>query len=272
MQKVLTDAYLRALAPPATGRLEISDTRCGGLVLRVTAAGVKGWSFRFRDRIPLAPLRVTIGRYPDIGLSAARGAADGYRKTVLAGGNPAEAKRGALGDKSFGALAERYLDEHARRRKRSHAVDQRNLKNHVLPRWKNRAFASIKRADIIELVEDLVSSGTPTLANRIQSLISTVFTFALDAGLVEFNPCHRLRKRGQENVGRRVLSDADSVVLAWHRGLAINPPRWSGLAARAANRHASWRSCRNMPRGIGTPWRSGPCRLDHFRPAREERP
>jgi len=122
MQKVLTDAYLRALAPPATGRLEISDTRCGGLVLRVTAAGVKSWSFRFRDRITQAPLRITIGRYPDIGLSAARGAADGYRKIVSAGGNPAEAKRGASGDKSFGALAERYLEEHARRRSRRSSI------------------------------------------------------------------------------------------------------------------------------------------------------
>src|SRR5262249_16698313 len=59
MQKVLTDAYLRALIPPATGRLEISDTRCGGLVLRVTANGVKSWSFRFRDRTTQAPLRIT---------------------------------------------------------------------------------------------------------------------------------------------------------------------------------------------------------------------
>ena len=49
MQKVLTDAYLRALPRPTTGRLEISDTRCGGLVLRVTANGVKSWSFRFLD-------------------------------------------------------------------------------------------------------------------------------------------------------------------------------------------------------------------------------
>ena len=77
---------------------------CGGLVLRVTAAGVKSWSFRFRDRITQAPLRVTIGRYPDVGLAAARGAADGYRKTVSAGGNPAEAKRGASGDKSSARL------------------------------------------------------------------------------------------------------------------------------------------------------------------------
>lgn len=234
MQKVLTDSFLRFLAPPASGRKEISDTRCGGLVLRVTPNGAKSWSFRFRDRITQAPLRVTIGRYPDIGLAAAREAADGYRKTVSAGGNPAVAKRLASGgNKSFGALADRYLEEYARRRKRSHSVDQRNLKNHVLPKWKNRAYASLKRADVIELVEGLVSNGTPTLANRVQSLISTVFTFALDAGLVEFNPCHRLRKRGQENVGRRVLSDAE-IRLFW-RGI-IEPPltRRAGLALQLA--------------------------------------
>ena len=136
------------------------------------------------------------------------------------------------GNKSFGALADRYLEEYARRRKRSHAVDQRNLKNHVLPKWKNRAYASIKRADVIELVEGLVSN-TPTLANRIQSLVSTIFTFALDAGLVEFNPCHRLRRRGQENVGRRVLSDAE-IRLFW-RGIVETPlTRRGGLALQLA--------------------------------------
>src|SRR5262249_60846873 len=87
MQKILTDAYLRAFVPPATGRLEISDTRCGGLVLRVTANGVKSWSFRFRDRTTQAPLRITIGRYPDIGLAWALGASAGYRKVVSVGGN-----------------------------------------------------------------------------------------------------------------------------------------------------------------------------------------
>ena len=249
MQKILTDAYLRAFVPPATGRLEISDTRCGGLVVRVTANGVKSWSFRFRDRTTQAPLRVTIGRYPDIGLAAAREVADGYRKVVSAGGNPAEAKRLASGgNKSFGALADRYLEEYARRKKRSYAVDERNLKNHVLPKWKNRTYASIKRADVIELIEELVANGTPTLANRIHSLISTIFTFALDAGLVDFNPCHRLRRRGQENVGHRVLSDAE-IRLFW-RGI-VEPPltRRAGLAlaTRIVDRRPGRRSRRNMP-------------------------
>ena len=197
-----------------------------------TTAGVKSWSFRFRDRITQAPLRVRIGRYPTSDYLR-RGARPmpiaKPSRPVVTLQRRSVARQAKILRRACRALSR----EHARRRKRSHSVDQRNLKNHVLPRWKNRAYASIKRADVIELVEDLVSNGTPTLANRIQSLISTVFTFALDAGLVEFNPCHRLRKRGQENVGRRVLSDAE-IRLFW-RGIVDSPlTHRAGLALRLA--------------------------------------
>src|SRR4030081_696307 len=118
--------------------------------------------------------------------------------------NPVEEKRTAMAPGSagtFGALAERYLEEYSRRRKRSSEGDERNLRKHVLPKWDGRIFSDIRRRDVIELVESLVADGTPTLANRVQSLISSVFTFAMDADLAEANPCHRLRKRGVENVG-----------------------------------------------------------------------
>ena len=62
---------------------------------------------------------------------------------------------------------------------------------------------------MIELVEGLVRAGTPTLANRVHSLVSTIFTFGMDAALIEANPCHRLRKRGVETAGRRVLLLSD---------------------------------------------------------------
>ena len=156
------------------------------------------------------------------------------RRDVANGINPAARKqqdRATAGEKSFGALAKRYLAEHAQRHKRSYKGDERNLRKHVLPRWQKRPYASIKRGDVIELVEGLVTAGTPTLANRVQSLVSTVFTFALDAGLVEFNPCHRLRKRGVENIGRRVLSDAE-IKLFWN-GI-VEPTQRVGLGLRLA--------------------------------------
>jgi integrase len=78
-----------------------------------------------------------------------------------------------------------------------------------------------------------VSAGKPTLANRVQSLISGIFTFALDAGLVEANPCHRLRKRGVENVGRRVLGDPE-IRLFWNGIVTPAAARRAGLGLRLA--------------------------------------
>jgi integrase len=156
------------------------------------------------------------------------------RRAVAEGRNPVEEKRAAKAPGSagtFGTLAERYLDEHSRRRKRSSEGDERNLRKHILPKWAGRGFSEIRRRDVIELVEALVTAGTPTLANRVQSLISSVFTFAMDADLAEANPCHRLRKRGVERVGRRVLSD-EEIGLFWSK--IVKPPaiRRTGLALR----------------------------------------
>ena len=137
MQRVLTDSLLRNVRLPASGRAEFSDLRCVGLTFRITPNGIKSWSFRYRDRTTARLCRATIGPFPALGLSAARSAADAMRSDVASGGSPAEKKRqdraGGSG-KTFGALAERYLDEYSRRKKRSHAADERNLRLHVLPR------------------------------------------------------------------------------------------------------------------------------------------
>jgi integrase len=218
LQAPLTDMLLRSVKRPAAGRTEISDLGCSGLVFRMTASGAASWSFRFRDKRG-SQTRATIGAYPAVSLKAARTQANALRAVIAAGGNPNHERRAARsGSDTFGALADRYLAEHSRRRKRSYKTDERNLRLHVLPRWRDRAYAGesgIKRSDVIELIERLVTAGKPTQANRVQALISSIFTFGMDADLVEANPCSRLKRRGVENIGRRVLSD-DEIRLFWH--------------------------------------------------------
>ena len=169
MKKSLTDVLVRSVVAPDVGRLEIADERCPGLTLRVTSAGVKSWSFRFRDPKSGAVTRATIGRYPDLSLSNARDRASDLRRDVARGLNPINEKRQGRADASsrtFAALGERYLDEHARRFKKSAAVDERNLRKHVLPEWGRRRFDQIERRDVIALVERLITDGKPVLANR----------------------------------------------------------------------------------------------------------
>ena len=209
MRKTLTDVFIRTLDPPHAGRIEITDLRAAGLCFRVTAKGARSWSFRFRDPRSGKTTRATIGAYPAISLQQARERAGVLRRDVANGQNPVERKRHervTAPTKTFETLAERYLNEHARRHKRSADADDRNLRLHILPKWRKCRFDEIRRADVIELVEGLVAVGKPTLANRVQALISSIFGFAMDADLVTGNPCTRLRRRGVETIGRRVLS------------------------------------------------------------------
>ena len=77
----------------------------------------------------------------EIALATARERAIDLRRGVASGINPIEAKRRERElsqSRTFGALAERYLNEHARRFKRSAAADERNLRLHILPKWAHR--------------------------------------------------------------------------------------------------------------------------------------
>jgi integrase-like protein len=100
------------------------------------------------------------------------------------------------------------MTEHARRHKRPRSVeeDDRNLNKHVLPKWGKRDYRKIRRADAIELIEDIVAAGKHTAANRVHALISKVFSFAVDADLLEANPVSRLQKRGKEEKGCALAS------------------------------------------------------------------
>jgi integrase len=232
----LSDSFLRGLKPPATGRREFSDTKSTGLEFRLTSSGAASWSFRYREPITRRLTRITLGAYPEIKLAKARRQADDYRAAVAGGKDPAAEKRKARDEaatKTFGALADRYMIEHAKRHKRSWRQDDRNLRLHVLPRWRSRAYVSITRGDVIELLEGIVSAGRLTLVNRVQSLISKVFAFAIDAGLMTTSPAFRLRRRGKERKRKRVLSDGE-IKLFWSRAIEAPLSYRSGQALRLA--------------------------------------
>lgn len=237
MRQILTDALCRT-KPPRSGRLEIADLRQAGLVLRVTSNGARSFAYRFRHPHTRKTLRATIGPYPATTLEAARRRAKEMAAQVADRTNPIEARnaeREAAPARTFQALADRYLKEHAERHKRPRSAeeDRRNLAVHVLPKWAKRDFRAIHRADVIEVVEFIVSAGKHSAGNRVHSLISKIFSFAIDADLLEANPAARLRKRGVEKVGRRILDDNEIRTFWW--GIILHPvSRQVGLALRLA--------------------------------------
>jgi integrase len=72
----------------------------------------------------------------------------------------------------------------------------------------------LRRRDAVELLELIYASGKPTLANRVKALISRVFSFAVEKGILESSPVSGLRRIADEKPRERVLTD-DEIRLAW---------------------------------------------------------
>lgn len=94
MKRDLSDAWLRSLAPPPSGRIEVRDALVPGLILRVTHRGVATWSVRARTRDG-KQTRPTLGTYPAVGVKAARKAALAAIALLQGGADPVAEKREA---------------------------------------------------------------------------------------------------------------------------------------------------------------------------------
>jgi integrase len=237
MRKLLTTVFVAQLKPPATGRLEVSDTRCSGLSFRLTCNGVASWSYRYRDVESGRSQRFRIGTYPDVPLKDARAAADKLRAGVSAGLNPMVQKRlerVERTERSFGALATRYMEGHAKVKKRSWPEDARLLRRHVLPQWEHRRADAISRQDVIALLDAIVASGAPVEANRCQSLVSTIFSFAIDEGSVNAHPSAGLKARGGAETPRSRVLSADEIATFWPEIVKSPVSRVTGLCLRLA--------------------------------------
>ena len=94
MQYELTDARLRALRPPEKGRIELGDARQRNLVLRLSADGAYSWSVAARTKAG-ARTRMTVGRWPEVGIAEARKRARAILAEIDSGGDPQAERRAA---------------------------------------------------------------------------------------------------------------------------------------------------------------------------------
>jgi integrase len=172
-------------------------------------------NYEFRYSTGTGRSWIKLGEHGSIAPDEARRLAKLRAGEVASGKDPGAHKRAAI-ERTFAALAERYLNEHSRRHKKTARLDELVLRVHVLPHWRRRDYTTLRRADLIKLVEGIIAAGKPAMANRVHVTISSIFSFAADADLVQANPFLRLRKRAPKGVKTRVLSD-EELRLFWRR-------------------------------------------------------
>jgi integrase len=216
--KPLTDVEVRALKAEAGQRLVVRDGKVPGLTLRVSPTN-KAWSFVYRARGEARQRRYSIGTYPAWSVAAARDKALALKKRVQDGGDPVieeKIRREAL---TFSKLVERYMANHGKKI-RSAAEYQQLLDKDVVPRMGERRVDEITRPEVGVLLDD-VAKRAPVVANRVMSVISSVFSWAVSEGLAKDNPARGLKKRGTERAKERHLDDEEIRAL------------WSGVETTA---------------------------------------
>jgi integrase len=236
MRRDLSDAFLRALKPPAAGRLELRDTKVKGLVLRVSPAGVATWSVRTRTAEG-KQTRPALGTWPALGISDARKAALSLLAAVHRGADPVAEKREKRAAREARerepTVAERVAEWQAARAadparpwSHRHAAEvARVVKADILPALGKRPLRETTRADWVGLVERKRKAGAPAMASLLFRIVSAFLGHAEAAGWI---PSPLLPRKGARLIApppaarARVLSDAE-LRLVWKASEAEAP-------------------------------------------------
>ena len=209
----LTDIAIRKMTKPAEGQVETWDSKVPGFGVRITKAGTKSFVFLYRHKGK--PRRMTLGRYPDTGLSDARGLAQDALAKVKRGEDP----QGDLPSRyaMFRSVVDEFVETHCGQHNRASTAyeTERLLRVEFIPLWGQHAFAEIRKADVLSVLDAIVKRGTPSLANHALAAVRKLFNWGIERGHLEFSPCMGIKRPSRPSSRERVLNEEELTTL-WH--------------------------------------------------------
>ena len=226
MKIELTDAYLKSLAAPEVGRLEVSDAKRAGLALRVYPGGRKVWMFE--KRVKGGPKRKhTLGEYGDerdgkvtlakarlmaqrIAAEAAQGidriaeAEKAQRATEAAEKARLEAEAAKVSVRSvIAAYDALHLSPNLRT-----AGERRRQLEQVLESHLDSPICDLTRKDLQARIDAKAGEGRIIMANRLKAGLSAFTKWAWRRGYTETDIGAGLSKAANEKPRDLVLSVA----------------------------------------------------------------
>lgn len=231
MKKHFTDRFVQSVTAPASWRAVYVDDDAPGLELRISPDGRKAWSIRYRPKGGERK-RETYGTYPSVSLVAARARAREIAASAAKGldlpaaeGRAREAQRKSAGRPHTVAdmLAE-YVERYCKPNQRKWRLVERMFHMHVTPAIGSKPLAELRRADIVELLDDLQNEkGFQAQVNRVRSQVLAALNWAVEREYLDSNPAAGVKKRKIEASRDRVLSD-DELRAIWQAVDRLSDP------------------------------------------------
>src|SRR6516165_8724444 len=204
----LTTLTVTKLRPNAKPFL-VWDSYQRGLALQIQPSGYRSFKliYRFHNR----PRWYHIGAADAIALADARKLAAELMLRVLKGEDPQTEKRAKRGAGTFAELAERYLEQHAKKRNKSWKQADALIRRNVLPRWGKLPADTVTRADVKALMRSMEEA--PISANQTLAAVSAIYSWAMREEILPNNPC-KLVKGNPTRDRERILS-ASEIPMVW---------------------------------------------------------
>jgi len=235
----LTDTAIRNLKTPEK-RVEIPEPGVGDgkgwLYLVHQPTGSKSWAFRYRMHGVMR--KISIGRYPDTSIAAARARVGEFREILSRDEDPAidvkqrrqSSKAAFVADEgTFADLARCYLDEYCKENQRQWRETARLLglradpdqpdkaddplafvaiPNGAADEWKRRVIGKITQDDVRHHIMAIRRRGSPIAANRTLAAVRAFFNW-VDSNnrkhLPQGNPARGLKPPAKEVKRKRTL-------------------------------------------------------------------
>lgn len=192
---MLTDAQLRTLKP-RDKLYRIADA--DGLCIEVATSGTRLW--RYRYRVHGKAKMISLGSYPEIGLSAARSKRDKARSLVNDGKDPADERRRARSDaikdrdNTFAAVAQEWLEVQRKGKAKPATVKKSEwLIGLLKPSIGLLTIDKIEPSDLLTPLRALVDRGTVETARRALHRAGQIMRYAVQTGRAKRNPAADLR-------------------------------------------------------------------------------
>jgi integrase len=191
---MLTDTRIRN-AKPAKKQYKLADSR--GLFLLVSKNGGKWW--RLRYRFDGREKMLSLGVFPETGLSQAREKRNEARKLIAAGIDPSDRRKAekaaeAQNSNTFELVAREWHTKFTPTWEAKHAeAIIRRLERDAFPWIGSNPIAGITAPQVLSVLRRIEGRGALETAHRIRVICSQVFRYGIATGRCERDPAADLR-------------------------------------------------------------------------------
>ncbi len=201
-----TKRKIESLSLPENDAVVYHDTEMTGFKLRISKAGT--YTFFINRKIKGRAERIKLGNFPSMTVDQARIAGGQVNTKIDTKNNPNDARRAELSEVTLKELFADYLELHSKPHKKSWRTDVMNYKNH-LSHWDNRKLSTIENVDILRLHNKINKQVGGYQANRIHSLIRSMFYKAMEWKMYKemINPAKGIERFKEQSRERKLESE-----------------------------------------------------------------